>query len=114
MCLLPLAFRKLLAMAKRSFTGFLWSRASGTEFLGKDIFAAAVSPDCAYIISCSKQWKSAQVTLRTSSKDGGVVQVQQNPCVGGSWLVQSRVQAAIGLIRVRKTIVKICKGLNEA
>lgn len=50
----------------------------------------------------------------TSSKDGGVVQVQQNPCVGGSCLVQSRVQAAIGLIRVRKNIVKICKGLNEA
>ena len=104
----------LCVLTAIGFTGFLWSCASGTEFLGKDIFAAIVSPDYAYIISCSKQWKIAQVSLRASSKDGGAVQVQQKPHFGGSWLVQSQVQAAIDLVRVRKTIVKICKGTSEA
>lgn len=80
---LPLNYL-LCVLAAISFTGFLWSRASRTEFLGKNILAATVSPDCACIIGCSKR-----VSLRAMSKDGGVVQVQQKPHVGGSWLVQN-------------------------
>lgn len=84
---LPLKYT-LCVLAAIGFTASL-SRASGTEFLAKDIFAAAVSPDCACITSCSKQRKTAQVSLRASSKDGGAVQVQQKPRVSGSRLVQS-------------------------
>lgn len=97
-----------------SFTGFLWSHASGAELLGKDIFAATVSPDCVDITSCSKQQKAEQVSLKTSSKNSEVVQVQQKPCVSGIWLLQDQIQPAIGLVRVRQNIVEIRKGTSNA